>query len=71
MYKNHTADIPGVGDRIDLEDPVEVDLWAKLLGVAPVELRQAAELVSRDYGDLVAYFADTRPGRRRQHFGLD
>ena len=72
MYKNHTADTPGVGDRINLGDPVEVELWSKLLGVAPGELKQAAEIAGRDYGDLVAHFADSRPSKlQRQHFGLD
>ena len=58
MYQNHTSDIPGLGDQINLADAVEVELWSKLLGLQPDELKQAVEVVGSDYGDLVAYLAD-------------
>ena len=58
MYLNHTSDTPGLGDQINLADAVEVELWSKLLGLQPDELKQAVEEVGPDYGDLVAHLAD-------------
>ena len=71
MYGNHTAGTPGIGDKINLADAVEVELWSKLLGLYPDELKRAVETVGPEYGDLVAHLADSRPLPERQHFGLD
>jgi hypothetical protein len=58
MYLNETAYAPSLGDRLNLADPIEVELWAKTLNLDPDDLRLAVIIAGPDYGDLVAYLAD-------------
>ena len=59
MYPNETAYAPSLGDRLNLADLVEVELWAKALNLSTDDLRLAVVIAGPDYGELVAHLADT------------
>jgi hypothetical protein len=63
MYRNCAADIPGVGDQLNVDDPVEVQLWAKLFNIPADDLQMAVADIGPDYGNLVDYLADRRQKR--------
>jgi hypothetical protein len=58
MYPNPPNYAPASGEHLNLNDAVEVELWARALKVDPDDLRLAALIAGPDYDDLIAYFAD-------------
>ncbi len=52
------AGLPDSGDVLNLDDAQAVELWAKVFGIRPSDLRIAVQIAGASYDELVEFMSE-------------